>query len=453
MTIISKEHIPAGSYKISAKGPLVYEAYLGTCVGLTLYCQTSEIGGLIHLLLPESPTPLGLNQPEKYAATGVPMFINAMLEAGAQRQTLKACMAGGALVGPLNQQDLDLDIGGRTVEVTKQILNAHDIPLDRSETGGFFTCRLSLDLTSGISTIEPAGMDRVMQAVDIKMPSATQIEQAIEKIKPIPQVALKVLRLINEKAADMETIAEEIRKDQVITARTLQLANSALFAVKKTITSLDHAVVYLGQELLVKLVITAAVQSFYEQSAMGYALCKGGLYHHALGCAHIAEALAQLSNTVDKSEAYTAGLLHDIGKVVLDQYITSTYPLFYRKVMQESEDAIDVEQRLMGTDHSKIGFVLAQQWSFPSALANAVRHHHRPDNAGEDSKLAIIVYLADLLQSRFNTGLEIERLGTETLSANLNALGLGIGNFADLVDAIPDAVFNIDNEPNDDIGA
>lgn len=446
MAIISKQHVPAGSYKVSGREPLVLEAYLGTCVGLSLYCPVSGIGGLIHLLLPESPTPYSFAQPEKYAATGVPMFINAILDAGAHRETLTACVAGGALVGPLSQHDLDLDIGGRTTEVTRQILAARGIQLERSETGGFFTCRLSLDLTTGQSTIEPAGMAGDTQAADIKAPSPDQIKSAMDQLKPIPQVALKVMRLIKEKSADLDTIADEIRKDQVITARILQLSNSALFAAKKTITSLEHAVVYLGQELLVKLVITAAIQSFYSQSAMGYALCKGGLYHHALGCAHVAEALAQLSQAVDRSEAYTAGLLHDIGKVVLDQYITTAYPLFYRKVMEESEQAIHIEQQFMGTDHAKIGFMLAQQWSFPDDLAKAVRYHHTPEKAGEHPKLATIVYLADLLMSRFNTGLELERLNTEALDTRLKTLGLGIESFAELVDAIPAAVFNIANE-------
>jgi putative nucleotidyltransferase with HDIG domain len=446
MAIIPKQHVPAGNYQISQRGPLILEAYLGTCVGLALYCQSSGVGGLIHLLLPESPTPYGTSQPEKYAATGVPMFINALINAGAQRPTLTATMAGGALVGPLRQLDLDLDIGGRTAEVTKHILAAQEIELVQSETGGFFTCCLRLDMATGQSTIEPAGTTGAVQGAAIKAPSANEIQQAIERLKPIPQVALKVLRLINEKTTDINTIAKEIRRDQVITARTLQLANSALYATKQTIASLDHAIVYLGQDLLVKLVITAAVQSYFEQSAMGYALCKGGLYHHALGCAHTAEMLARTTQAVAPSEAYTAGLLHDIGKVVLDQYVTSAYPLFYRKMVQASDEAIDIEQRVLGTDHTKIGYMLARKWSFPPALANVVRHHHHPEKAGDHSKLATIAYLADVLMARFHAGLELECLDTRELETHLNLLGLTIKNMAGLVDAIPQTVFNITNE-------
>jgi putative nucleotidyltransferase with HDIG domain len=260
-------------------------------------------------------------------------------------------------------------------------------------------------------------------------------------VKPIPQVALKVLRLVDHPNQSIDAIADEIRKDQVITARTLQLANSALFAARQTIASLDHAIVYLGQNHVVKLVISAAIQGYFDQSSQGYALCKGGIYHHALGCAHLAEILAKRTGLADAAMAYTAGLLHDIGKVVLDQYISHAYPLFYRRVMERSEDVIQVEKRLFNTDHTKVGSILASRWSFPDPLADAVRHHHHPDNARKHPELAKIVYLADLLMSRFLVGLEIERLDTHTLSSHLDALGLKIADFPDLVDAIPSAIF------------
>lgn len=446
MTISPKQHVSAGKYQISPKAPLILEAYLGTCVGLAVYCQSTGAGGLIHLLLPEPSSHYGGGQPEKYASTGVPMFINALFEAGVHRKTLKACMAGGALVGPLRQQDLDLDIGGRTAEVTRQILAAYDIALNRSETGGFFTCRLSLDMNTGEFNIEPAGSTKLTSREHITKPTAGQIQQAMEQLKPIPQVALKILRLIDEKIATIEILSAEVRKDQVITARTLQLANSALYAAKQPIASLDHAIIYLGQAQLLKLVLSAAVQSYYQQSVMGYALCKGGLYYHALGCALVAEMLAEKTRAVDKSEAYTAGLLHDIGKVVLDQYITSAYPLFYRKIVTESENATAIEQEILGTDHSKIGFMLSQKWAFPPSLSAAVRYHHYPEKAGDHVKLATIIYLADILMSRFHSGLELECLDTKAIETHMNQLGLRMDHFADLVDAIPLTVFNIRTE-------
>ncbi len=439
--MITKYYVPSGSYYISESRALKIEAYLGTCVGLSLYCRATGIGGVLHLLLPEPTSISAAHQPEKYATTGIPLFLRAMLDNGAERDALTACLAGGALVGPVSRQDLDLDIGGRTVDVVRHLLARAGIDLQKSETGGFFTCRLSLDMSTGQTTIEPAGMTRLTDDVSVRAPSTSEIEQAMEQVKPIPQVALKVLRLVDDQDDHIDAIADEIRKDQVITARTLQLANSPLFAAKQTIASLDHAIVFLGQEHLIKLVVTAAIQGYYDQSSQGYALCKGGMYHHALGCAHVAEIIAKKTQLVEANIAYTAGLVHDIGKVVLDQYITAAYPLFYRQVMEQIEDVIHIEKRLLNIDHTRVGYMLADQWLLPDQLTHAICHHHRPGDAGKHPELVKIVYLADLLMSRFLTGLEIERMDTDTLSANLDALGLKIGDFSGLVDAIPSAVF------------
>jgi putative nucleotidyltransferase with HDIG domain len=443
---MKKSHVPSGSFFISDSRALKIEAYLGTCVGLSLYCQSTGIGGVIHLLLPEPISTTSIDRPEKYAATGVPLFFQALLEHGANRETLTACLAGGALVGPLRKQDLDLDIGGRTVDIVKNQLTQEGIDLQKSETGGFFTCRLSLDMSTGQTTIEPVGMDKPSDAIGFQAPSNSEVELAMAQVKPIPQVALKVLRLVDGQDQNIEPIAKEIRKDQVITTRVLQLANSALFAAKQNIASLDHAITFLGQNHLIKLVISAAIQGYFDQSSQGYALCKGGIYHHALGCAYIAEILAKKTELTEPTLAYTAGLIHDIGKVVLDQYISAAYPLFYRRVMEQSEDAIHIEQRLLSIDHTKVGHMLARQWSLPAVLGDTIRHHHQPDKASNHPILVKIVYLADLLMSRFLTGLEIERLDTQTLSAHLDSLGLRIGDFADLVDAIPSAVFESSSE-------
>lgn len=421
------------------------QAFLGTCVGLALHCESSGVGGIIHLLLPEPTTPIATLHPEKYAESGIPIFINSLLAAGAKRETLSASIAGGALVGPLSRQDLDLDIGGRTVEVVKKLLNEESIPIVRSETGGFFTCCLNLDLTSGHVVVEPAGQSKISADKDVHTATIGEIKSAMEAVKPIPQVALKVMRLMDENRYDIESISNEIRKDQVITARMLQLANSAMFGAKKNISSLDHAVVFLGQDLLVKLVLSAAVQGYFEQSMMGYALCKGGVYHHSLGCAHVAEMLAKKTEKEEAAKAYTAGLLHDIGKVVLDQYVATAYPLFYRDITEEKESILSVEQRLLGMDHTEVGRILARQWSLPKSLEEAIYCHHEPNQASTYVELSAIVYLSDLLMSRFHTGLEIERVETDALHTHLATLGLSIEDFENLVDAIPPSIFLTEN--------
>jgi chemotaxis receptor (MCP) glutamine deamidase CheD len=266
--------VAAGSYCVDTQKPIILEAYLGTCVGVALYDPVAGVGGLIHLLLPEPMGIEGTFQPEKYASTGFPPFLQALADAGASAENMKACIAGGALVGPIDDSDLELDIGGRTAERVMRT----------------WECR-----------IEPAGFDKLSTSVDIKIPEPNEISLSAKNLQPIPQIALKVLRILNEELYEIQSVTEEIRKDQVISARTLQLCNSAMFAIRGKIESLDHALVMLGKHLLLKFVIAASLNNFFDQTGMGYSLCKGGIYHHAVGTAVIAEKLADVTGKVEPS--------------------------------------------------------------------------------------------------------------------------------------------------------
>jgi len=433
----NRYHVASGSYRVETRKPMLLEAYLGTCVGVALYDPVAGIGGLIHLLLPEPVSPEGPSQPEKYATTGFPIFLKALYAAGASAENIRASIAGGALVGPIDDADLKLDIGGRTVEKVMQLIENENIKIEKLETGGFFTCHLILDMHSWECRIEPAGFDKLSANADIQIPEPNEISQSIKDLQPIPQVALKILRIINDESYEIHNLTDEIRKDQVISARTLQLCNSVMFATRKKIESLDHALVMLGNHLLLKFVISASLDNFFNQVESGYSLCKGGLYHHAVGTAVIAEKLAVLSKKVEPSVSYTAGLLHDIGKVVLDQFIHSGFPLFYRELNEKGKNFAEVEKRLFGTDHTEVGLELAQNWSFPESLVETIRYHHQPENARSHKQLVNIVYLADLLMSRFHTGLEIERLNTGSLASRLETIGFSLGSFPELIDHIP----------------
>lgn len=442
MAFKARHLVPAGSFHISRRLPLLLQAYLGTCVAVSIYCKQTGLGGIIHLLLPKPVSSLGAAQPEKYASTGLPLFLRSLLEKGAHRDKMVACIAGGALVGPLNRQDLSLDIGGHTAEVARQILDAEKIDILLSETGGFFTCSLNLDMGTGQTTIEPVGQQCDHNDYDVQLPNSTQIMATIDHLQPIPQVALKVLRLMDDDTQGIGNIADEIRKDQVITAQALKLANSAIFTKRQPIESLEQALVYLGRNQMVKLILSAAVQSYFAQVGSGYSLCKGGLYYHAIGCAKVAEVLGHRVAKVDPARAYTAGLLHDIGKVVLDQFVAPAYPLFYRDVMENKEAVLSIEKRVLGIDHAEVGQILAEQWAFPPSLINVVAHHHQPGNAKEHKHLAQVVHLADLLLSRFNIGIELERIDTLLLDNHFADLNLSTSSLPELVDAIPNAIFD-----------
>jgi putative nucleotidyltransferase with HDIG domain len=436
------QHISAGSFHVGSAQSIILEAYLGTCVGVALFDSDARVGGLAHFLLPE---PVSVNadwQPEKYAASGMPVFLEALYKAGARSGSLRATLAGGALVGPVDDLDLNLDIGGRTAEAAERILRAEGIHIDRIETGGFFSCCIQMNLQDGACRIEPSGVAGMNAARPALLPAEGDIERAFDRLQPVPQAALKIMRLIDQEEYDTRLLASEVRHDQVLSARTLQLANSVMFATRHRIESIDHALMFLGVNLFMKFVVTAAVEAFYSQSESGYSLVRGGLYHHATGTGLVAERLARLTEAAKPGQAYTAGLLHDIGKVVLDQFVAGAAPLFYRRLIEEkTSDFTRAEQAVFGTTHTEVGHRLAQRWSFPDSLAAAIRWHHCPERSQTHTELSHIVFLANLIMSRFHSGLEIEAQDSGSLAARLQAVGLSLERLPAVVDSIPLAVF------------
>lgn len=430
-------HIPSGAFRIDRSQPVILQAYLGTCVGVAVYDTVAHVGGIIHLLLPEPPASGTHNSSEKYATTGLPLFLGKLAEMGATRNNMKVYVAGGALVIPVTHHDMELNIGGRTSDVVFEILKKEEIPVEQSETGGFFTCTLELNMKTGHMTINPAGGRQVDISAELIRPTNDEVARSINKTRPIPQIALKVLRLLNEDAYNIDDLAAEVKKDQIITAKVIKLCNSVALAGLEKIDSIDHCLVIMGRNMLAKMVMNTCINGYYKNTRIGgYALCKGGLYHHALGTAILAEKIAGITGMVSPASAYTAGLLHDIGMVVLDQFLAGGHPLFYR--MRKNEiGMLAAETDLLGTDHTRAGAMLAKKWRLPGSLFEVIAHHHCPEKAKANPELVHIVYLAELLMSRFQAGLEQEIISIANFKKRLSVIGLSFSKFYDIIDRIP----------------
>lgn len=426
--------VPTGGIEIRERG--VLKAYLGSCVGLTIYDKKNHIGGIIHILLPEPISDILDSDKGYYATTGLPLLIEYMEDRGAQIKDMEACVAGGALVSPISPRDLDLNIGGRTLEITTNILRNKHIAIKKMETSGYFSCCLKLDASTGISSIEPIITQDSKKDLDFNPPSIDDIKQTITHVRPIPQIAIKIAKMLDDQDYDISTIAGEIKKDQVISAKILRLCNSPYVNPMTEITSIDHALIYLGNKTILKLTASAGSEEFFSQFGEGYSLCKGGLYQHALGTARLCEKLARLSGMLPPDVAYTAGLLHDIGKVVLDQYIADVQPLFYRQIQEEGKDSSIVERNIFNTDHTKTGELLAKNWNFPKTILDVVSFHHMPDIAETNKEMVYLVYVANLIVSRFQAGLDLSYIDPSILEGSLRILGLNSSQIPGIVNTL-----------------
>lgn len=435
------QYVESGSYVISRKKNVVLQAILGTCVGVVICDREARIGGLCHLLLAGPAGQSDVWHPEKYAKTGLPMFIAEMETRGASIENMEAFVAGGALVGPLSNLDLSLDIGGRTAEMVFNILEKEKIPVIRSETGGYFTCNLRLNMIDLKAEIVPPEDMVLPTSVKIEKPSQEKIGEILRGVRPIPQIALKITRMIQDDKNDLKDLAREVRQDQVISVKVLSLCNSVFLGAGREIKSIDEAMVVLGNKALLQLAVSASMEIFFSSlNADGYSLCKGGLFHHAVGTALLCERLARKLQMPSPEVAYTAGLLHDIGRAALDQYVAHAFPLFYRRTQVGEEALIKAEQDILGISHTDAGFRLALAWSLPKVLAEVIRFHHNPKDAPNYKTMTSLVYVAEVLMSRFNTGLELERIQTNDFESAMKTIGLGLHMLPRMVELVPGQV-------------
>jgi putative nucleotidyltransferase with HDIG domain len=444
---MKKQIVTSGTSVVAKQKQESLEAFLGTCVGVTLVDRQADVGGLLHLLLAE---PTGSDQhfdSENYATIGMPHFLNKLIDAGASKENLEACVAGGSLIGPVSDMDLSLDIGGRTAEIVQVYLKDQGIPIIESETGGYSGRKMSLDLYRWDTTIEPAWQVERPSMSPFQTDIVFNIDEAIQRVKPIPQVALKVIRMIHQDDYTMKEIGSEIRRDQVISGRVLNLCNSAIMGLKTVVDSIDRALILVGEKRLLQLVITASVKSLFPQSSQGYSLCKGGIFHHAVGTAMIAQELAAFTGRAAPDIAYTAGLLHDVGKIPLDQVMAANAPFFYRCTQEKGGELCETERLKFGVDHTEAGMQLGKLWTLPNNLINVIANHHQPEASIGDEELVTIVYLADLLMSKFQAHHELEQINTDKLSARLNRLGLNADHFPILIDRIPKNIFQTSSIP------
>ena len=408
--------VTSGSYMISRQKPEIMQAYLGSCVGVTLYDRKAGIGGLIHLLLPEPPSVDLTWNPEVSAVTGIPIFIEALCRQGAQKESLQACIAGGALMGPVSLADLRLDIGGRIAERAQHILQNEKIPIRQSEVGGYSSCTISLDLTTWETTIKPFAILAPKNTADnFSRPTAEQLDEVIEELLPIPQTALKIIRMINDDSYSFQDVSREVLQDQVLSARTIRMCNSVSIDPRMKVDSIKKALLRIGDKKLMLPALSFSLQTFITHARQGYSLCKGGIFHHSVWTADMSCKLAELTGKAHPDLAYTAGLLHDIGKVILDQYAYSAYPLFYRQLQIQGNHLATDEKTLFGIAHTEAGYLLARRWGMPECVSETILHHHEPDKAKDNRCLAHLVYVADLMSSLFVLGHHPDKLDTSHL--------------------------------------
>jgi putative nucleotidyltransferase with HDIG domain len=212
----------------------------------------------------------------------------------------------------------------------------------------------------------------------------------IKNLPTIPGIVAKIARMVENPETSAAEVGRLIAQDQVLSAKVLRMANSAFFGMSRKISSISQALVILGFEVVKGLVLTSSVFDMIQKSM-------AGLWEHSIGCAAASGAVATLLGRPDAEEILVAGLLHDLGKVVLALNLPDEMTLVREKVKGGDVLFYEAENQVLDFDHSELGQWLAEHWNLPESLAEPMRLHHRPEKAVLKPECTAIVHVADII--------------------------------------------------------
>lgn len=216
----------------------------------------------------------------------------------------------------------------------------------------------------------------------------------IKSLPPAPLVLTQLMTLLRDTEVSSGQIVELISFDPALTAKVLQRCNSA--AMGRSASDLDEAVAQIGFNAIFRLVATVVGEGMLGGEQPGYGIGRGELWEHSVAAALAARAVGRRTG-VDENLAFTAGLLHDIGKLVLSTFLEGAEEALVKTSVPSGLSFLEAEKAILGVEHAEIGGRVLTRWNFPPDLCAAVWHHHHPSAAGEHEKLASCVHMGDLV--------------------------------------------------------
>ena len=222
-----------------------------------------------------------------------------------------------------------------------------------------------------------------------------EILDRVQELPPLPGTAVRLMNVVNDPRSTVDDIVEVIKFDQAVTTQVLRICNSAFFGLSRKVTSLSDAMVFLGTVKVLQLVMSIHTNTLLSKEQPGYGLPPGVLGKHSVAVALASAAFAERTQLPNVSLAFTAGLLHDIGKVVLNRYVAAEFGEIIRRVTQDHLTFSEAEQQVLGFSHERIGELVAERWQLPEPIVGCIRHHHEPSALDPPDALVDVVYLAN----------------------------------------------------------
>jgi putative nucleotidyltransferase with HDIG domain len=267
----------------------------------------------------------------------------------------------------------------------------------------------------------------------------SRIIQCIKDLPPMPQVVIKIQHLISDLNSDITDLAQIIESDQAVAAKVLKMANSAYYGMSGKISSIHQASVLLGYQVLGEIVAMAGVVGILSGSMPGYGYDSQELWKHSLSVAFSARMIAEIKNKSLMHEAHTAGLIHDVGKIILDSYILENMDRISVYMVQEEKSFLDAERYIFGFDHAEIASEVCRAWKIPEKISLAILYHHRPSYSYGD-ELSYILHMADFIAAKSGSSYDEDEAFTELETGTMDYIGFRRKEISDITLRVLEAV-------------
>ncbi len=255
-------------------------------------------------------------------------------------------------------------------------------------------------------------------AVASTPPSVQRVAQRVHEVSSIPEVALRVIEVTNDPRAGAQELKSVMENDASLSARVLRLVNSSAYGIRNEVTNLQMAIAYLGFRQIRNLALTASISEVFRCEERLGTYSRRGLWRHLVSVGVASRMVAMRRGLENFEDVFLAGLLHDLGIVLEDQYDHARFAAM-AAALGSGRPLEDAEREALEYTHTQLGAVVAEQWRFPPLVVAAIGYHHHPSPpCGEWGKEVRCVQLANLLC----TMKELSSVGANLLRAPVEAV-------------------------------
>ncbi len=250
-----------------------------------------------------------------------------------------------------------------------------------------------------------------------------EVLSALDHLPPLGTTFARLSALDKDHSAEIQDFVEVIESDPALAAGILGLANSAEFGLVRQVSTLSQAVAVLGTRRIIGVALAQAFRGVLPDTLPGYGIDSRMFWRHCIAAAVLSQSLAREFGLAGEDESFLAGLLHDIGKLVLGVYLAREKKEVTRSLWERNLLLVETERAVLGLDHCAVGLEVARKWDLPPGMAAVVRFHHAPssletDTAGIDESnflqgIVDVVHMADCLAHEFGYGTDIGELSRE----------------------------------------